>query len=88
MHLKDDAFALELVNEIPVWNLYNWSWTQDFQQDLYVRPAKTHASLYISAVWSESLQDTERSQASKASSSGQRRLWSDCVDAQADLSIC
>ena len=48
------------------------------------QPAHSH----ICAVWSESSLDAFLdSQRYKVSSCGQRRLWSDCADAQADLSL-
>ena len=54
----------------------------------YVRPAKIQVSLHIHTVWSEpSLGAFLDSQGCIVSSSGQRRLWSDCADAQAYLSL-
>ena len=54
----------------------------------HAHPAKIQISLRIRAVWSESsmciILDSEWCQ---VSSCGQRRLWSDCADAQADLSL-
>ena len=46
----------------------------------HLRPAKTQISLGIRPVWSES-------SLLRCSSCGQRRLWSDWADAQADLSL-
>ena len=49
------------------------------------RSAKIQISLRISAGWSES--SLGAFWIAKVSLCGQRRLWSDCVDAQADLSL-
>ena len=46
----------------------------------HVRPAKILISLRIRAVWPESSLEA-------VSSCEQRRLWSDCADAHADLSL-
>ena len=56
----------------------------------HVRPAKTQISLGIRPVWSESSLSAWRIWACVLSYplSPQRRLWSDWVDAQADLSLC
>ena len=54
----------------------------------YVRQAKIQISLLIRAVWSvSSLGALFDSQNCKVSSCIQRRLWSDCADAQSDLSL-
>ena len=54
-----------------------------------VRQMKTQISLGIPPVWAESLQlHLMGSWEPNVSSCGQRRLWSDWVDAQADLSLC
>ena len=54
----------------------------------HVRPVKILIRLCESAVWSESsLGAFSDSQGFKVSSCGQRRLWSDCADVQADLSL-
>ena len=57
----------------------------------HVRPAKTQISLGIRLVWSESSLSAWRKLESLATHwglSAQRRLWSDWMDAQADLSLC
>ena len=51
----------------------------------HVRPAKIQISLRILAVWSDS--SLGGRQGCKVSKCGQRRLRSDCADAQADLSL-
>ena len=56
----------------------------DKTNKMTVRPAKTQISLGIRPVWSESSLCVQRP---KLSSCGQRRLWSDWTDAQADLSL-
>ena len=53
----------------------------------HVRPAKTQISLGIRPVWSESSLSAWRKLGSLATLSRQRRLWTDWVDAQADLSL-
>ena len=53
----------------------------------YVHPAKTPISLHIHAVWSAFAWRSLGSQGPKVSSSGQQRLWSDCMDVQADPSL-
>ena len=58
-----------------------------FPTRLHARPVETHISLRTHAVCSEYSQGTVDSQGSKASSGGRRRVWSDCADAQADLSL-
>ena len=52
-----------------------------------VHPAKTQISLGICPVWSELAVRSMDSWGPKVSSCGQRRLWSDCTDALADLSL-
>ena len=52
-----------------------------------VRPAKTQISLGIRPVWSVFAVRSVGSLGPKLSSCGQRRLWSDWADAQADLSL-
>ena len=52
-----------------------------------VRPAKTQISLGIRPVWSESSPCAQWI-AKDSSFLHERRLWSDWVDAQADLSLC
>ena len=52
-----------------------------------VLPAKTQISLRIRKVWSESSLSALTSQVWKISECGQRRLWSDCADAQFDLCL-
>ena len=55
-----------------------------------VRPAKTQISLGIRQVWSESsmcIQWIATSKGPKLSSCGQRGLWSDWADVQADMSL-
>ena len=53
-----------------------------------VRPAKTQINLHIRAVWSESSLSVWIYLGSLASPQNiMRRLWSDCADAQADLSL-
>ena len=56
----------------------------------HVRSAKTHISLDIRPVWSESSLSAWRKRGSFASSyplNAHRRLWSDLADAQTDLSL-
>ena len=53
-----------------------------------MRRAKTRISLGIHPVWSVFTVHSKDSQGHKASSWGQRRLWSDWADSQADLSLC
>ena len=63
----------------------------DKTNKMTVPPAKTQISLGIRPVWSESslcVQWVAISQGPKLSSCGQRRLWSDWADAQADLRLC
>ena len=63
----------------------------DKTNKMSVHPAKTQVSLGISPVWSESLLSTVRMKKPCILSyplSTQRRLWSDWVGAQADLSLC
>ena len=52
-----------------------------------VCPAKTQISLGIRSVWSVFAARLMGSLGNKLSSCGQRRLWSDWADAQADLSL-
>ena len=52
-----------------------------------VRPAKTQVSLGISPVWSVFAVRSMGSSEPNISSCGQRILWSDWVDAKADLSL-
>ena len=52
-----------------------------------VRPAKTKISLDIRPVWSVFALRSMGSKGPKLSSCGQRRLWSDWADAQADLCL-
>ena len=58
-----------------------------FAARLHMRPAKTQMSLRIRAVWSESSQGALWVADSKASLSGQWRLWSAWTYMQADLSL-
>ena len=58
-----------------------------FISKLHVRPTKTQMSLRILAVLPESLQSTQWVAKDKESSGEQWRLWSDCADAQSDLSL-
>ena len=54
----------------------------------HVRPAKIQISLHIRAVWSESSPGAFlHNHECKVSSWGQRRFWSDCANAQADLNL-
>ena len=53
----------------------------------HVRPAKIQISLRIRAVWSESSLGAFWIAKDAVSSRGQRRLWSDCAHAQADLNL-
>ena len=53
----------------------------------HVRPAKIQISLRIRAVWSESSVDAFWIAKDVNVLFGQRRLWSDCADAQANLSL-
>ena len=57
----------------------------DKTNKMSVRPAKTQISLGIRPVWSEFSLCAQW--VAKVSSCGQRRLWSDWADAQADLSL-
>ena len=60
----------------------------DKTNNVAVRPAKTQISLGIRPVWSESSLCTQWvAKDPNLSSCGQRRLWSDWADAQADLSL-
>ena len=60
----------------------------DKTNKMSVRPAKTQISLGIRPVWSESLLCAQWvAKDPKLSACRQRRLWSDWVDAQADLSL-
>ena len=52
-----------------------------------VRPANTPISLCIRPVWSVFAVRSMGSWGHNVSSCGKRRLWSDCADAQADLSL-
>ena len=61
--------------------------TRQNLQSHTVRPAKTQFSLCIWTVWSVFVWCSLDSQGFKASSCGQWRLWPDCADAQADLSL-
>ena len=54
----------------------------------HVRPAKTPISLGIRPVWSVIAVRMKKSWVLSYPLSTQRRLWSDWVDAQADLSLC
>ena len=53
-----------------------------------VRPAKTQISLGIHPVWSVFAVCMKKAKVLSYPLSAQRRLWSDWVDAQADLSLC
>ena len=59
----------------------------DETNKMSVCPAKTQISLGICPVWSVFAVPLMGSYGPKLSSCGQRRLWSDWVDAQADLSL-
>ena len=59
----------------------------DKTNKMTVRPAKTQISLGICPVWPIFAVHAMGSQGPKLSSCGQRRLWSDWADAQADLSL-
>ena len=54
----------------------------------HVRPAKTQISLGIRPVWSVFAVRIKKHWVLSYPSSAQQRLWSDWVDAQADLSLC
>ena len=54
----------------------------------HLRPAKTRISLGICPVWSVFAVRMKRAWVLSYPLSAQRRLWSDWVDAQADLSLC
>ena len=54
----------------------------------HLRPAKIQISLRIRAVWSESSLSTFRIARMQSFSCGKRRLWSDCADTHANLSLC
>ena len=54
-----------------------------------VLPAKTEISLYIHSVWQEfQLYPLLYSPKAVKGSWDQQRFWSDCADAQSDLSLC
>ena len=61
-----------------------------------VRPAKTQISLYIHPVWQgfsfiphlSIFGSTEAVEFTVESTCDQQRLWSDCANAQSDLSLC
>ena len=59
----------------------------DETNKMTVRPAKTRISLVIRPVWSVFAVGSMGSLGPKLSSCGQRRLWLDWADAQADLSL-
>ena len=59
----------------------------DKTNKMTVHPANTQISLGIRPVWSVFSARSMGSSGPKLSSCGQRRLWSDWVDAQADLSL-
>ena len=93
----DGIFSLHLTTvkdsyiEVALWKsielttfYYNWkimSCRMTKPAEWSVHQAKTQISLSICPVWSEPSQCTQ----SHVSSRGQRRLWSDLADAQADL---
>ena len=53
----------------------------------HVRPAKTQISLGICPVWSVFAVRMKKAWVISYPLSAQRRLWPDCVDAQADLRL-
>ena len=53
----------------------------------YMRPVKIQISLGIHSIWSDFNWCILVSQGCKVCSCGQWRLWSDCVEAQADLNL-
>ena len=67
--------------------VYNMSSSTTKPTKWHVLPAKTQISLDIRPVWSEFVVRFIGSEEPNASSGGQRRLWSDWADAQADLSL-
>ena len=81
---------IHISNYIP---LYVWQTNRDTAfptTRLHMRPAKAQISLHIRAIWSFSGHwggGGGGSQGSKASSGGQRILWSACANAQADLCL-
>ena len=75
-----------ITNEKESIHIWATSW-QNQQNDLCIRPAKTQISLCIRPVWSVFAVRSMGSWGPDVSSCGQRRLWSDWMDAQADLSF-
>ena len=61
---------------------------RDKTNNVAVRPAKTQISLRIRPVWSVFAVRMKKAWVLSYPLSAQRRLWSDGVDAQADLSLC
>ena len=59
----------------------------DKTNNVVVRPAKTQISLGIHPVWSVFAVRMKKAWVLSYPLSAQRRLWSDWVDAQADLSL-
>ena len=60
---------------------------RDKTNKMTVRPAKSQINLRIRPVWSESSLCTQWVAKDPSLQCGQRRVWSDWVDAQADLSL-
>ena len=62
--------------------------TKPTKKKMAVHPAKTQISLRIRPVWSVFAIRMKKLWVLSYLLSGQRRRWSDWVDAQADLSLC
>ena len=67
------------------WSTFEPRHEKKKRKKMSVRPAKTQISLGIRPVWSVFAVRSVGSYGPRVSSCGQRRLWSDWADAQADL---